>query len=761
MDRRKKYYKSDEDYGYQVYNDPGIIDFGNIIMYNPQDTANLAQVGQMMQERWDKAKGAISKYWEDLGAANLGSYGESVRKELDKRFNLLEGTIEKDYGGDYGRAANEIIENLSKDRALMHQASIAANSEREARNKYEQLRVAGKAPQKMSITKEGIPIMEQYTFEKWNEEKVGNNYAGGIDENTGRFILPRFAELRGASDVTSYIRDNISKAINEETNYSKLKEDNNILGMLIYDIWSGKTDTQIKNEFLNNPTNLKALANQLRNEVDFFGEETEGVSDQKVVEYVLPIIQNQVYRKVIPHYLANPNKDGVKNRKTPDITQNPIFTDEGVINEANEKAIKELEKIDSKIKEVEEIRRVQDIIQNNNLPSYEELDIPWINPASSKYKEENELWDRGEASVYDALKLGKQKIEEAIDWVKGKVVKGLMDLKNSNEFYDKIRMDLIETFGLQGLIRSTDVELPKDHKDFEIKDPEKASKYLELLSDKEKKEYNVFFDEETGLYKIKDETKPGLGITNTVDITTNRNQMITIIARKLLRGLEKQNKIIEEHLKEINKYNEENPIIHILAQNYASKFNDDILLMYQHALKDFIGLKKKQILHFNQKISLSVPNDVGNNQELNNTLFQNLKTRIFQTFNNNNLYYNRDGKEVELTKQTQEQLDKDLKDGNIISAQLDLNNFNIKITTNQSANYEIGIERLVPDSAKPTIYTIKEFIKKGTELEFFKKNHKGELIKDGNGLPIYAEPEIKLGEYIFKYELNHDTKKGT
>ena len=110
--------------------DPGLINFGAIQMFNPEDTARLAQVGQNMQQRWDASQASIAKYLEDVGAAKMRDVDSPIAlQRLNQNLEDIYSTVNKDYQGDFGRAYNEITRNLSKSRGIMHQAQKAYEEE--------------------------------------------------------------------------------------------------------------------------------------------------------------------------------------------------------------------------------------------------------------------------------------------------------------------------------------------------------------------------------------------------------------------------------------------------------------------------------------------------------------------------------------------------------------------------------------------------------------------------------------------------------
>ena len=97
-------------------------------------------------------------------------------------------------------------------------------------------------------------------------------------------------------------------------------------------------------------------------------------------------------------------------------------------------------------------------------------------------------------------------------------------------------------------------------------------------------------------------------------------------------------------------------------------------------------------------------------------------------------------------------------DNKLQSTQLDINNFNLLLTTNAGINYKVDIMPLLPDNVKPVVQSVKDFVKRGTELDFFKRDGQGNIVKE-NGNPIYEEPIINLPFGLIKYELS--TKGGT
>lgn len=294
-------------YGYQEppQINPNLVDFGQLPMYNPQDTERLAQIGQQAQQRYDTSQATIAKYLEDVSAADFSGLNPEIRDrlilELDANAARIQDRVSKDYQGDYGRALPEILKGLSRDRGLMHQGVQESKKLAQARAEYQQQLARGQAPKKWINGQ-----LQTLSFDKYHEGKLPT-----FDEQSGKLIGGQYEPLRGASDLSGYLKENISAALNAQSVEGGLNPSKNALGFLVQSTKEGMSDPEIYNMLFNKEGQLttygKQLAGQLKGEVNFLQDEFDGQSDEELVKYATPIIQGQVTERLKYDYKQDPN----------------------------------------------------------------------------------------------------------------------------------------------------------------------------------------------------------------------------------------------------------------------------------------------------------------------------------------------------------------------------------------------------------------------------------------------------------------------
>ena len=293
-----------------------------ISMYNPQDYEDYSKILQNAQQRYDVAQAAIAQSLKDYAEAEVSrEYQPRLQEIVDAKYQDLNKIIDK-YNGDYGNAANEIVNQLALIRKPIVGAVQASKVREEARKLYQQGVMTDNINSVLEYNKDtGKVERRRLDF----DEIVGKQ---DIFDESGRFIgIPDYTgKFRGASNLSKYIEENISKYMNDEMKQTGLKKHPGVFGYLIQETTKGRSDTDIMNDFIDSETgtinqNGVALARQLRNEAKFFGDEAKNLTDEQVVNYALPIIQGQVREQK----LINPEfdrwaeifyKEGMKNKNT-------------------------------------------------------------------------------------------------------------------------------------------------------------------------------------------------------------------------------------------------------------------------------------------------------------------------------------------------------------------------------------------------------------------------------------------------------------
>lgn len=296
-------------YGYQQppQINPNLVDFGQLPMYNPQDTERLAQIGQQAQQRYDASQATIAKYLEDVSAADFSGLDQETRDrlmlELDTNAARIQDRVSKDYQGDYGRALPDILRGLSRDRGLMHQGIQESAKAKQAFAEYQDLAKKGMAPQKYEPGK-GLVTM---SFEDYHEGRLP-----GFTEE-GKFVGGQYAPLRGASDLTGYLDKGISKTLSNRVWQDILRENEKTPGFLEQVSRKGYTNEQLEKYFNSPDFNKEAFVQQLKGEVPHLAAEFEGVPESELFDYAKNIIKTQVSEQLMRDYKQDPNYKPVEN----------------------------------------------------------------------------------------------------------------------------------------------------------------------------------------------------------------------------------------------------------------------------------------------------------------------------------------------------------------------------------------------------------------------------------------------------------------
>lgn len=315
-------------FGYPRYNNEypqqqeEVVGVPYISLYDPQSMQKWVDVGNKMQQRYDVAQSARAKYMEDYASAQVSERNiQPLEDIVDNTMQNIQDIVKK-YNGQYGPAANEIVQQLSLARRPIIQAQQAYQAEQKARDEYNRLAVAKQTP--MIFDKNqidpatGLPVRRQMSFEEYHQLPQS-------DFVNGKFVQPSFKTLRGKADITGYLGQNISKGLTETLYQDAKRKSTAQPGYLVQVTNKGMTDEQIDNMYAD-PTRRKQLADQLRGEVPFLGEEARDLSDDELVRYALPIIKNQVSNQLLRNYEVDRMAlEQAKNKPTSPFISNASF----------------------------------------------------------------------------------------------------------------------------------------------------------------------------------------------------------------------------------------------------------------------------------------------------------------------------------------------------------------------------------------------------------------------------------------------------
>lgn len=309
--------------------DPGMIDFGSIQMYNPEDVDRMAQAGQAMQQRWDASQSVIAKQLEEIGAANINPrYKAEVVGKLEEDLDNIYSNVNTTYQGDFGRAYNDIIKSLSKSRALLHSATQASAEESKLREQYNQLAMQGLAPRVIVRTEQGL-TPQTLSFEKYYQ------LPESVFDESGKFVAPQFGALRSAGKHENWLAQNVSDAINRavvERDPTLLTGD--LAGMAKAVTTGGMSDADVETYINNNPWIIENFIANSPFAKEEFSDGKGGIRMDDAKEYVTNIVKAQTSQQIKKQFMGSPSNGsssgvGVQNNLRGLYTRVGMVSDEG------------------------------------------------------------------------------------------------------------------------------------------------------------------------------------------------------------------------------------------------------------------------------------------------------------------------------------------------------------------------------------------------------------------------------------------------
>lgn len=719
--------------------DPGLINFGAVQMFNPEDTARLAQVGQNMQQRWDASQAGIAKYLEDVGAAKMRDVDAQIA--LDKLNQNLEdvySTVNKDYQGDYGRAYNEVIKNLSKSRGIMHQAQKAYEEEQ----KYAPLITKLAAEKKLLFAPnakgEVVDPRTQSVFDETGQ------YRGGLD----------YSNIRERSDYDKTIEDAIVRGIDKTS-------DDTGLGRRLNGYFE-----QIKTKGLaalgSTPNEINKKVRELAEQYApiFEAQTTYGIDPDKPMESSTDFIEKTIHRLASSDKDINYREDilgreareaGRKSKNVP-FNFRATYEEPVTINPETEAEVKEIENATTISKTIQNTTRKKNILgklQVGNtsavISDAEEKSFN-NNPITSALREK---WRTGNATLAEGVALFGTNLAEfkkTLDTdIPNSVAKGIKNLVTDRT--EKLK--LYETVGnilgasyidSKGKIKIADE--PVKGSDAYIK----RSNYLELLADNAD-EYNIVKDK-NGFYTFKYPERSGFGaITEDKQraVRTKANNAIVKILQKGDEGLAAET---SENIIKLQTYLDKNPFIVKVAQDIVTENPNigdmDAMTMAMEVMEN---TKKSNVGTYSYSMDLnSSSSDRATNNFENNYFTSKLKENVLSTAVNPD-----DVKKIIVDKKgrtaSEETTFEDLKtsvNAGIIGSRLNMNNLTISILTNDANKYNIPINKVLPAGVARKTEEAQKFLKQGAKLEFAKKEKDG--VKEHT-------PTINIAGVTFKQDL--------
>lgn len=274
-----------------------------ISMRDPNAYQDWSQILESGQQRYDVSQSAIAKLLDEYSNARVSDRNAGALDEIvEGRLGEIKSIVKDRYDGQYGNAANEIVQRMASARKPIMQAQQAFEMEQKARDEYQQQLARGQAPR-------------QYNPETKQFETIDFERYHGLPQSDfieGKFVAPTFKALRGAADITGYLGKNISPALSAEIYEGILSgKKGDPEGYLSQVSRRGVPDEDIRDRLIDSETGKltiygNTLANQLRQEVTFLNDEIKDtMTDEQLIQYATPIIQGQVTNQLLREYQAD------------------------------------------------------------------------------------------------------------------------------------------------------------------------------------------------------------------------------------------------------------------------------------------------------------------------------------------------------------------------------------------------------------------------------------------------------------------------
>lgn len=307
MDRRRRGYE----YVEPTQINPHFVDFGNPQIYDEARMARLENIMDVRGARYDAGQALFAKQLEDVGALDLTALPSQTRQQsleiLSQSPEKLHQMVKDKYQGDYGAGFNDVMQQFSKDRALMGQLNNENKKAAQAFAEYQDLVKRGMAPQKY-VPGQGMVTVG---FEDYHENRMP-----GFNEE-GKFVGGQYNALRGASDLTGYLDKGISKTLSNRLWQDILKENEKTPGFLEQVSRKGYTSEQLERFFNSENFDKEAFIQQLEGEVPHLAAEFEGVNDSELFDYAKNIIKTQVGEQLMRDYRQDPHHKPVEFNDSP------------------------------------------------------------------------------------------------------------------------------------------------------------------------------------------------------------------------------------------------------------------------------------------------------------------------------------------------------------------------------------------------------------------------------------------------------------
>jgi len=750
MDRRRGY-----GYGYaeppQI--DPNIIDFGQLQMYNPQDTERLAQVGQGMQQRWDTSQMAIAKYLEDIGAADMDAgIRDQVMGKLNADLENLYGKVQKDYQGDFGRGMHDIMKSLSSSRGLMHQAVQGTAQERQAREQYQQAAMQGK------INHIFDPETGQRRMMTFEEVHGGKQNLLGFDEETGRITGGKYGTLRGAADITGYIAQNVTKALNARGTAGGLKnyDKNDVVGMLAYHETQGTSQREV-DAFISQ--HADALVRQLKGEVTFLNEELSGLPVEQqakvLLDYIKPIIKNQVAYQYAEKYMQAPkqvgNNDGGDSRYLPTYNR-PLDINDNTnkINKTEQKTTEAVQTVSTLNKVVGALSQIDSVlgIDSSGRTPYKSFEYT----PEGYFKEAQDRLNSGEGTVLDAINVWDNRLTLRATHVVDTLTHTINEITKETNLTNK-PLHIVESEINKYIV-------PTAADNLELREQRQALLSLLWVDEEKRNKYGLVQTEE-GIIDFKPSGEFGsrnisINEQRRINAIHNARKDIAGVIKGGYKGLDKQ---IKKEMDKVNKFFKENPLTSELAEFYkheliAQGITDEGELTQKAstmAIETMSNTLKNNAAIFNKELSLS---NLPENPTEKNTAFSLIGNRIRRYPDDKILqeFYKRNKNKKDDLKKAEAAVlfsDSNIDDITVIPSEGRIS----ILLKNDKSRYEMDIESIAPADNIATIKKAKQFMSRVTGLEIYNKD------KGGNAdINSKTEDSINLGGQVFKHIYGIDPK---
>jgi len=273
-----------------------------ISMRDPNAYEDYSKILEGAQQRYDTSQSAIARYLDEYSNAKVSDRNAPALDEIvEGRLGELKETIKDKYDGQYGNAANEIIQRLASARKPVMQAQQAYELEQQAKKEYQAALNSGNAPRDIVRDENGNYVERTLSFEDYYKLPES-------DFLEGKFAMPEFRALRGRGKHDEWVQKNISSPIMSMIKEGDLKQMEGIFGGLAESIKTrGMSDADVDAYIDNTPELVDSfMANSTFAQEEFNGDRELAKDYLKDLVKAQTVLSTEKGQTGIPGYNPNP-----------------------------------------------------------------------------------------------------------------------------------------------------------------------------------------------------------------------------------------------------------------------------------------------------------------------------------------------------------------------------------------------------------------------------------------------------------------------